>query len=121
MAIKQTIADEYHFWEWLRNSDNYSKNFSIDGAKAVQAYYDGLSEELGTDILGDIEFDPIAWCCEWAEYDNIGEAYEAYFGNYDDVKDQNQGNRTPEQQLERFQDNTQVIELDNGHVLVQEF
>lgn len=117
MAIKQTITDEYHFWEWLKRSDNYGNNFSLEGAKAVQAYYEQLSDDLGEDI----EFDAIAWCCEWAEYDSIGEAYESYFGDYADVEDQNQGNRTPEQQLEWFQDNTQVIELDNGHVLIQEF
>lgn len=101
----------------MKQSDSYSNNMSLEGAKAVQAYYEKLSEELGEDI----EFDPIAWCIEWSEFDSIGEAYEQHYGNYDDVEDRNQGNRTPEQQLERFQDDTQIIELDNGHVLVREF
>lgn len=110
MAIKETITNDYHFWEWLRNSDNYSKNFSIDGAKAVQEYMDTLSDDLGEDI----EFDPIAWCCEWAEYDNIVEAMDGYKQDGDDEL-------TEGEMLAWFQDNTQVIELDNGHVLLQEF
>lgn len=120
MAIKQTITNDYHFWEWLRNSDNYSKHFSIDGAKAVQAYYDGLSDELGTDILGDIEFDPIAWCCEWSEYDSVKEAYNELHGDESDLP-REQRRTKKAQQIEWFEDNTTVVELDNGHVLIQEF
>lgn len=110
MAIKATITDEYHFWEWLKRSDNYGNNFSLEGAEAVQAYYDDLSDELGEDI----EFDAIAWCCEWAEYDSIGEAMNDYKQDGDDEL-------TEGEMLAWFQDNTQVIELDNGHVLIQEF
>lgn len=110
MAIKATITDEYHFWEWLKRSDNYGNNFSLEGAEAVQAYYDDLSDELGEDI----EFDAIAWCCEWAEYDSITEAMNGYKQDGDDEL-------TEGEMLAWFQDNTQVIELDNGHVLVQEF
>lgn len=115
--IYREIIDEYHFWNWLKNSDSYQNNFSLEGAKAVFHYFDELSEEMGDNI----EFDPIAWCVEFSEFDSVSEAYEQHFGNYDDVADQTQGNRTPEQQLERFQDNTTVIELDNGHIILGEF
>lgn len=121
MAIKQTITSDWHFSDWLidarKRDSSYGNCFTPEGAKAVQDYYDQLSDDLGEDI----EFDPIAWCCEWTEFDSMGKAYEYHFGNYDDIKDQSQGNRTPEQQLERFEDNTTVITLDNGHVLIQEF
>lgn len=115
--IVNTITDEYYFWNWLKNSGSYQNNFSLEGSKAVFHYFDNLSDELGESQ----EFDPIAWCVEFSEFDSVGEAYEQHFGNYDDVKDQSQGNRTPEQQLERFQDNTTVIELENGHVIIGEF
>lgn len=116
MAIQQTITDEYHFWDWLRNSDSYSKNFSFEGANAVQDYYDQLSDDLGEDI----EFDPIAWCCEWAEYDSVKEAYKELHGDESDLP-REQRRTQKAQQLEWFEDNTTVIELDNGHVLIQEF
>ena len=61
MSIVNTIGNDYEFWEWLKQSDNYSKNFTLEGARALQAYYDELSEDIGENI----EFDPIAWCCEF--------------------------------------------------------
>ena len=117
MAIIETINDSYHFWNWLKQSDNYKNNFSLEGAKAVQEWFDEYSESIDSDV----EFDPIAWCVEFTEHDSVGKAYREHFGDYDDVEDQDQGNRTPEQQLERFQDNTTVIELDNGHIILAEF
>lgn len=117
--IVKTITDDYYFWNWLKKSDNYSTSFSLEGAKALQAYLDDLSGQTGDDQP--IEFDPIAWCVEFTEYDNVTEAFLEQHGDYDDVKDQSQGNRTPEQQLEWFKDNTTVIELENGHIIIGEF
>lgn len=126
--IYKEITDEYYFWNWLKNSGSYQNNFSLDGAKAVQAWFEELSEDTEVeDANGNklgVEFDPIAWCCEFSEYDSVGEAYLEHFGNYDDLDaagNTEQGCRTPEQQLERFQDNTTVIELDNGHIILGEF
>lgn len=117
MSIIKTITDSSHFYHWLQQSGSYKDNFSYDGANAVQEYFDNLSDDMSEPV----EFDPIAWCVEFTEYDSMGEAYLEHFGNYDDVADQEQGNRTPGQQLERFQDNTTVIELDNGHVVIGGF
>lgn len=107
MAIVDTITDEYHFWHWLKNSDSYQNNFSIEGAKAVQDYFEQLSEDMGKDI----EFDPIAWCVEFSEYDSVKEAYRELVGDDDSVAPG----------LEYFEDRTTVIELDNGHIIVGEF
>lgn len=116
MSIVKTITDDYYFWNWMKNSDSYKNNFSLEGAKAVQAYFEELSDELGETI----EFDPIAWCCEWAEYDSVKEAYQEHYGDDSDLpRSQRRTQKT--QQLEYFEDNTTVIELDNGHVLIQEF
>lgn len=106
--IVKTITDDYYFWNWMKNSDSYKNNFSLEGAKAVQAYFEELSEELDEQI----EFDPIAWCCEWAEYDNLAQAYKELRYDYTYVEGEAR---------EYFQDNTTMIELDNGHVLIQEF
>ncbi len=100
--IYREINDEYHFWNWLKNSDSYSNNFSLEGSKAVFNYFDNLSEELGENI----EFDPIAWCCEFSEYDSLQEVKKAY----DDINS-----------LEDLQGKTTVLELENKHLIVAEF
>ena len=107
--IVKTITDNYYFWNWLKKSDSYKNNFSLEGAKAVQQFYNQLSEELDEQL----EFDPIAWCCEFAEYESIDEAFE----DYADV-DKLEGY---EDKLAYFEDRTQVIELENGGVVMQNF
>ena len=51
--ITKTITDDYEFANWIRNSGSYSNNFSVQGAKALQAYLEELSEDIGENI----EFD----------------------------------------------------------------
>lgn len=114
--IKQSLTSEYTFWEWQQQSDTYKNQFSLEGAKALFNYFDNLSDELGTDI----EFDPIAWLCDFSEYDSVEEAYKEHYGDDSDLPVE-QRRTSREQQLEYFEDNTQVIELDNGHVLIGAF
>lgn len=106
--IKQNLTDEYTFWEWQQRSDNYKNQFSLEGAKALFNYFDELSDDLGEDI----EFDPIAWLCDFSEYDSLAEAYKECRYDYTYVEGGVRG---------YFQDNTTLIELDNGHVLVGAF
>jgi hypothetical protein len=135
--IYKVITDDYYFWNWLKHSDSYSNNFSLEGAKAVQAWFEELSED--TDVedangnkLG-IEFDPVAWCCEFSEYDSVKEAYAELSNDVIDTSLATKGLSKDEarqinveawlhdQQFEYFQDNTTVIELDNGHIILGEF
>lgn len=102
MSIIETITNEYHFWEWLKKSDGYKDNFSLEGAKAIQEYYEQLSDDLGENI----EFDPVAWCCEFNEYVDFDEIQL----NYNNINT-----------LDELRDNTIVIELDNGRILVGGF
>lgn len=62
MAIVTTVSSS-EFWQWLSTSSSYKDNFSYDGANAVQAYLEELSDEIDENI----EFDPIAWCCDYRE------------------------------------------------------
>lgn len=107
--IVQTITDDYHFWNWLKKSDSYSICFTLEGAKAVQQFFYELSEE--TDKL--IEFDPIAWCCTFSEYESLDAFNNEYFGA--------EYKKGSEYTLEKLHENTTVIELDNGRILVEEF
>lgn len=108
--IVKTITDDYYFWNWLKKSGSYNNNFTLEGAKAVQAYMDKYSEQTES---GTIEFDPIAWCVEFSEYESPIDAYNDYTGGTESV--------TTEQALQYLEDRTTVIELDSGAVIVREF
>lgn len=88
--------------------DSYSNNFSMQGAKALQAYMDELSEDLGENI----SFDPIAWCVEWSEYDSLNDFNSQYWGDED---------KSHYFDMDELYEETSVIELNNGHILVREF
>jgi len=49
-------------------------NFTYEGLQAIFAYLEDFSEDIGEDI----EFDPIAICCEYTEYENLQEIIDAY-------------------------------------------
>ena len=72
--IYKTITNDYEFAEWLKRSDSYSSNFSFEGAKALQEYLEQLSDDIGENF----EFDPIAWCCEYAEFENFKDLQDNY-------------------------------------------
>lgn len=110
MSVIETITNEYHFWEWLKESSGYKDNFSLEGAKAVFNYFDDLSEQTADPI----EFDPVAWCCEFSEYDDPQEAYH-------ELVDDNKEIDNDDDILDYFRENTTLIELDNGHLIIGEF
>lgn len=97
--IKKTV----NFSEFCDSfSDSYKANFSYQGKRALFDYLEEYSESTGEDI----ELDTIALCCEYSEYADLKELQE----NYNDIKD-----------LEDLQDHTQVIELGNGGLIIQNF
>lgn len=95
-----TTVTKNDFWNSLQQSDSYKNNFSYEGANTLFDYLEELSEEIG-----DFEYDPIAWCCEYTEYKNFKEVKE----QYPHIKT-----------LEELEDSTQVIEFDNG-LIIQDF
>lgn len=106
MIIKN-LTDEYTFWEWQQQSDSYKDQFSLEGAKALFNYFDELSDSMGEPM----EFDPIAWLCDFSEYKNYEEAY----GEYGD------GTITDSEEIREFIDErTQTYDFEGG-VLIQNF
>jgi hypothetical protein len=79
------------FFNWLQSSDNYKNSHSYEGAKAIFDYYESLAEDTGDAI----EFDPVAWCCEFSEYESID--CDSFKADY------------PDTTLDDLNDNTQVI------------
>ena len=65
--MKNTI-DFFYFRNWFLNSQ-YKDNFSIDGLSTLYDYLIDLEEELETEF----DFDPIAFCCEYSEYENLAD------------------------------------------------
>ena len=60
-------------------------NFSYE---ALDAFYDYLIC-LEEDTEEELQFDPVAWCCEYTEYDNIKDFQNQYgseFKKIDDIK-----------------------------------
>ncbi len=105
--ITRTITNDYEFAEWVKQSDSYSNNFTFEGANALQAYLEELSEDIGENI----EFDPIAWCVEYSEFKDYKEAYEQYGdGTITD----------PEEMKEFIDERTQTYDFDGG-VIIQDF
>lgn len=113
MAIVKTITNEYEFFDWLKQSDNYKNGFSLEGAKALQAYFEQLSDEINESI----EFDPVAWCCEFSEYED----FETFQSDTGYIKD---GEQYPGydyiKNIEELEDYTTVIQFDGG-IIIQNF
>ena len=77
-------------------------NFTWDGLKALYEYLNDLSDDTGKDI----EFDPLAFCCEFAEY-NLEE-----FNNYYDMNIES---------FETFEKNRYQNELDQKRIQIIDF
>lgn len=114
MSIIQTVTDPNHFWGWIQSSDNYKNSFSFDGADALQAYLENLSDETGENV----EFDPIAWACSFSEYTDF-DNFQHDTG-YTDAKGVKHKGYDGINSLDELKDYTTVIEFDGG-IIVQDF
>ena len=76
-------------------------NFSYEGLTALYGYFEELSDDQN------IEFDVIAICCDFTEYDNLEEFNRDYGQNFSDV--------------EEIFDLTQVIMIDNEKFIIQNY
>jgi len=72
---------------------NRENNFTYWGRKALFEYFEQLEEDIGEEI----DFDPIAICVEYTQYENLDELNEVYGKDFKD--------------LEEVRDHTDVIEV----------
>ena len=97
--------------------DNYA-NWSYKGAKALTEYLFELEEENGEQI----ELDPIAWRCEFTEYDSLEDWAKSYYG--DDLKAilacEFEEEYSDEWARNEIRDNGTLIEFEGG-IIVSEF
>ena len=92
--MKDTI-NESQFVDEMSKKDH---GFSYDGAKALFEHLTQFEEDCDKEL----EFDPIAFRCEYSEYDNLEEVKNDY-----NVED-----------LEHLEQNTTVIEIPNSKKLI---
>jgi len=102
--MKQLVT-RFDFVDWFRGSDNYKNNFSYDGLNSLFDYFEQLEEDMGKEI----DFDPIAICCEYSEYENLNEIKE----NYSSVEIND---------IDDLRYHTSVIEIENtDRLIIQDF
>ena len=68
----KTTINEYDFCDWFQK--NRPNNFTHQGTLALFEMLEEYEENTGEQI----EFDPIALCCEYSEYANIQEFWQDY-------------------------------------------
>jgi uncharacterized protein with ATP-grasp and redox domains len=94
-----------------------------DAGRRDQFTYDGLSalfdylEEYEQDVGDEMELDVIGICCDFSEYGSVEECAEEH-GLESDEEDEDDKRKDF---LEQLQDNTSVIELDNGGIIIQAY
>ena len=101
MAIVDTITNVNKLYHDLQDTSNYKDNFSYAGAEALFIHLDDLSDETGENL----EYDPIAWCCEFSEYDSLQEFNEQY------------NSADPFESWDEVAENTTVLKLISGAVV----
>ena len=78
-------------------------NFSYEGLGALFNYFTEFEEDCGTEL----ELDPIAFCCEYSEYEGIQEFKDVYGVRYNSISD--------------IRDCTQVIMINDYSFIIQNF
>lgn len=104
----KTIVTQYSFSDSFRACERESQ-FSSRALRALFEHLERVEEDTDTEL----ELDPVALCCEWAEYPSAIEAANdcGFRGNELD---------TEEFALEWLHEQTQVVEFDGG-IVIQQF
>lgn len=109
MALVNTYIPDTQLFHDLQKMDR--DNFSYEGAKALMEYLEELSEDIGENI----EYDPIAFCCDYTEY-TLPEEFQTLYDDYGHILD----NDDKDAILEELSNHTTVIEF-NGGIIIQSF
>ena len=103
----KTTVTEFQFVEAFRHAGRETQ-FSVPARRALFDHFEIIEQYQDEEI----ELDPIAVCCDFAEYPSARSAAETY--GYRDGVDSKE-----ESALEWLQNRTQVIEFDGGLVIQQ--
>ena len=100
-------------WDFINSFDKIdrSENFSVAGRKALFNWFTELEEDSG--MAYQMELDPIAVCCEYSEYADVNELK----GDYQVPEEYEDDDEV----LEYFRNETIVLELANGGLIIQSY
>ena len=79
--MKQTV----NTYQFVEGFNTRKENFSYDGLLSLFEYFEQLEDDIGEQI----EFDPIAICCEYSEYENLADFQNDYGDEYTCFEDIN--------------------------------
>lgn len=83
--MKQTV--NFYAFERAFKESGRGNQFSYEGKQALFDYLEDYGEETGQEV----ELDVIALCCEFTEYENLGEFQKEYdaekYETIDDIED----------------------------------
>lgn len=96
-------------WDFVNSFDqvNRATNFSVAGRKALF--------EMLEEIDANMELDPIAICCDFTEYGSLEEWKQDYCYEAEDEEDDD------DYALDYLRDQTLVLELSNGGLVIQSY
>ena len=97
--MKKTLTIYDFREEVAKYSENYKNQFSYEGLEALFNYLERCEEETGEEM----EFDFVAICCDFKEYDNLEEIKQ----NYNNIET-----------IEDLRNETQVIEIEGTDRLI---
>ena len=110
MKITITQSD---FVSAFKSNSERKNQFSYEALCALFDHYEEYEQNLGEQI----ELDVVAICCDWAEYASAVEAAEAYGWQADEPQDE-RSDTSEREALIFLGDNTQVIELASGVIVL---
>ena len=64
--MKETVT-VYRFLDVFLSSNTYQNHFSHDGLIALFEYFEELEDDIGEEF----EFDMVAICCDYTEYESL--------------------------------------------------
>jgi hypothetical protein len=103
----KTIVSEFQFVDSFRACGRETQ-FSVPARRALFAHFENIEEWTDTEI----ELDPIAVCCEWAEYPSALKAANDYGFKGNELD-------TEEAALDWLHEQTQVVQFEGGLVIQQ--
>ena len=109
MAIIQSINSHSAFADAFERMGR-GRQFSYSALGALFDFYDEIGE--------DVELDPVAICCDWAEYSSALEAAMEYGFEPDEELDVYEHEDAA---MDWLNDRTAVLATDNGAVVVRAF
>lgn len=89
-------------------------NFTYEGRNALFGYLESYEEDTGEEM----ELDVIALCCDYSEHGSALEAAEEYGFWPDDKRDEYEQEKAA---MLYLQDNTRVIAVEGGGVIIAGF